>query len=339
MTWSVSERRLLQRPLRFAPLFQDRVWGGRRLASRFADAPPAARIAEAWLLSGHPKGLTPVAEGPLSGQRLPELMARFGPLLVGARNGQALAHGRFPLLIKLLDVDDWLSVQVHPTTGSRALAAEVYGKTELWVALWAAADAHLLLGLKDGCTRADLEQAGPSAALVERLQKRKVQPGQSFFVPSGTVHALGPGLTLLEVQECSDATYRLYDWDRPRAAARPLHWEQGLRALETPAPPANPAAGVPAAWNGIPGQTLADCPAFRAVRLALAPGSAYACQASGQTFDVLMGWTGAFGVTARGGAVSASNPDCLLIPAAMGSFTIRTDAGCEILAIRGPRSG
>ena len=338
MTWSVSERRLLQRPLRFAPLFQDRVWGGRRLAARFADAPPAARIAEAWLLSGHPKGLTPVAEGPLSGQRLPELMARFGPLLVGARNGQALAHGRFPLLIKLLDVDDWLSVQVHPTTGSRALAAEVYGKTELWVALWAAADAHLLLGLKDGCTRADLEQAGPSAALVERLQKRKVQPGQSFFVPSGTVHALGPGLTLLEVQECSDATYRLYDWDRPRAAARPLHWEQGLRALETAAPPANP-AGVPAAWNGISGQTLADCPAFRAVRLALAPGSAYACHASGQTFDVLMGWTGAFGVTARGGAVSASNPDCLLIPAAMGSFTIRTDAGCEILAIRGPRSG
>ena len=214
----------LDHPLCFVPHMRDAVWGGHRLAERLPWVPVGSRLAEAWLVSGHPAAETPVAHGPLAGWQLSRLIGEFGTDLVGTRHADTVAHGRFPILLKLLDVDEWLSVQVHPAQGDGR--RETFGKTEMWIILAAEPDAELILGLKPGTTLEDIQQAGPSRALTHWLQHHQVRAGDTFFVPAGQVHALGPGITVLEVQETSDTTWRMYDWDRPSRPEqpRPLHW-------------------------------------------------------------------------------------------------------------------
>lgn len=328
----------LVQPLRFAPLFRDAIWGGRRLASHFPALADGARMAEVWLLSGHPSGLTPVAEGPLQGATLPDLIAGYGTQLLGQGQAEVLRHGRFPLLFKLLDVAEWLSVQVHPATGDRSLQAEIYGKTEMWLALWAAAEARLILGLQEGCTREALERAGPTSALTTLLQQEPVCAGQAYFVPAGTVHALGPGMTMLEVQECSDTTYRLYDWDRPADPhrPRPLHWQQALQVLDARIGPPGAVQPVPVHWHGLPARQLASCPAFQTLHVALSPDGPGLCQSPAHTFAVLIGLDGTCRLEAPSWTQTLHRWDCILVPATLGSFTISTAADAEFLVVHIP---
>lgn len=221
-------------PLTFEPLFQERVWGGRRLEERFGrDLPAGAVIGESWELSDRPGAESVVDEGPLAGRTLGELWrgedrrALFGSRAVGAGE-------RFPLLVKLLDCEQTLSVQVHPPAD---VAAELGGepKTEMWVVLDAEPGAHVLLGLRRGVGREAFEAALRGGEDVTQLLHRvEVGVGDVVLLPSGRVHAIGGGLLLAEIQQNSDTTFRVYDYDRPGLDGRPraLHVAESLQAID-----------------------------------------------------------------------------------------------------------
>ncbi|MFC3862152.1 type I phosphomannose isomerase catalytic subunit [Deinococcus antarcticus] len=207
-------------PLRFTPAFKERVWGGKTLGQ-----PSTAPIGEAWILHED----QPVEGGPLAGVTLAELTRQYPRELLGAAwRQQHPQGGRFPLLVKLLDCQDWLSVQVHPNDeqARRMVGPGELGKTEAWHVLQADEGAELISGTREGTTQDELEKAILAGNVSDLTEKRQVKAGETLMVPAGTLHALGPGLLIYEVQQTSDTTYRVYDWDRPADAGRQLHLKQ-----------------------------------------------------------------------------------------------------------------
>lgn len=218
-------------PLTFHPTFKERVWGGRRLEALYGKALPAnAPIGESWEITDRPEGVSVVANGPLAGKDLRWLMENHERELLGKSPSQ---NGRFPLLIKLLDSQEKLSLQVHPPA---ALAAQLGGepKTEMWYIAEAKPGAELFVGLRAGCTRAEFEEKIQSGRVEECFHRIAVQAGDAMFLPSGRVHALGAGNVIFEVQQNSDTTYRVFDWNRVGLDGKPreLHVEQSLASID-----------------------------------------------------------------------------------------------------------
>ncbi len=335
---AITDQSPLTQPLRFTPRFQDRVWGGHRLAKHFPELPTDTRLAEVWLLSGHPQGLTAVATGPLAGQTLPDLIDRFGLDLLGTRHAPVLEHRCFPLLFKLLDVDDWLSVQVHPATGPVGSPHETFGKTEMWVMTEVTANAQLILGLREGCTREQLLAAGPSAHLVDLLHHETATPDQAYFVPSGVVHALGPGVSLIEIQETSDTTYRLYDWDRPQDTEQPrdLHWDEAMTHLDMASSVRGPHPIQAVTWQGQPSELLVTCPQFQTIRVRLAAGAVIQGSTSPASFEVFILVAGHCRIVAGNDVQQLRPMDCILLPAALGHYSLNTRLGAELLVVCTP---
>ena len=218
-------------PLTFHPLFKERVWGGRNLETLYRKSlPPGIPIGESWEISDRPGDESVIANGPLAGKNLRWLMEHHERDLLG---GAASQNGRFPLLIKILDAQDKLSLQVHPPPQK---AAELGGepKTEMWYIVRAAPAAELYVGLKRGVTRQDFErkiQMGDVAGCFHRVP---VKAGDAMFLPSGRVHAIGAGLVLFEIQQNSDTTYRVFDWNRVGLDGKPreLHIAQSLASID-----------------------------------------------------------------------------------------------------------
>lgn len=219
--------------LRFKEQYFERIWGGRRLGTLFGKPIPSDKpIGEAWLISDHPSAVSVVSEGPHAGKSLHDLIQQDAEALLGPRT-RLTPQGRFPLLLKLLDSTDVLSVQVHPDDATAAALGEPdCGKTEMWHILHAEPGAELFCGLREGTTPSQMRQAINGGDLEQYLKRFTVKPGDSVFVEAGTVHAIGKGIVLAEIQQNSDLTYRLYDWNRVDAHGkrRELHIEKGLRA-------------------------------------------------------------------------------------------------------------
>jgi mannose-6-phosphate isomerase len=198
-------------PLRFEPIYQYRLWGGRRLANLLsAPLPNDGPIGEAWILSDREDHASRVANGPLQGQTLHELMAQSqGPLM----GKLAQRFQRFPLLLKFLDAHEMLSVQVHPGySHAGAPAAGKTAKTEAWVVLEAGKDSRIDAGLRPGTTADILRRSITNETLADHLVSIAPKPGDGVFIPAGTVHSLGGDVVVFEIQQNSDVTYRLYDW-------------------------------------------------------------------------------------------------------------------------------
>jgi mannose-6-phosphate isomerase len=208
-------------PLLLKPEFKERIWGTRDLSPIYGEAPGTAPIGEVWLTGDECR----VANGPLASATLGELCRRFGRDLVGET---AREVDRFPLLIKFLFPREKLSVQVHPDDDTARQMGEPCGKTECWYVLKADPGAQVGLGLKPGTTRAQLAQAIREVRAEQLLNWIDIHAGEMIYVDAGTVHAIGPGSVLVETQQNSDTTYRLYDYGRPRE----LHVEQGLRVMK-----------------------------------------------------------------------------------------------------------
>ena len=228
-------------PLRFQPLFRNYLWGGSRLRSLLNKQTGPGIWAESWEVVDHANGQSVVLFGPLAGQSLTELIAVFGPKLVGEESFSRITGPsvpkqlrlRFPLLFKYLDANQDLSVQVHPDDAMAAtLGTPDLGKTEAWLVLHAEPGAKIFAGFKPGVSRPDFIDAIVSGCTAELLNVISAHAGQCIFIPAGTIHAIGAGLVVAEIQQASDTTFRVFDWNRKGAGGkpRPLHIDQALAA-------------------------------------------------------------------------------------------------------------
>jgi mannose-6-phosphate isomerase len=245
-------------PLVFEPYLRPQIWGSRRLGEMFGKALPASgTYGESWEISAHPHHVSRVAEGPLKGQLLTDLCARQSQEIFGKRTPPA----RFPWLIKLLDCHDLLSIQVHPNDelAARLLPGEA-GKTEAWIILATEPTGRIYAGLLPGTTRTKLERHLPLGTVDHCLHCFTPSPGDCVFLPAGTVHAVGGGVVMAEVQQTSDATFRLFDWHRlgSDGKPRPLHIQQALAAIDWNRGPVQPVRGTPTEF----GERLVQCPYF-----------------------------------------------------------------------------
>lgn len=218
-------------PFIFHPIFKERVWGGRALERLYRKPlPPRAPIGESWEISDRPGDVSVIANGPLAGKDLRWLMENHERELLGDAKP---ANGRFPLLIKILDAEEKLSLQVHPPA-HRAEELRGEPKTEAWYIADAAPGAELYVGLKRGVTRAEFEGKIRTGEVAECFHRVPVKAGDSMFLPSGRVHAIGAGLVIFEIQQNSDTTYRVFDWNRVGLDGKPrdLHVEHSLASID-----------------------------------------------------------------------------------------------------------
>lgn len=251
--------------LRFQPIYFDRVWGGRTLETALGRALPAGRpIGESWDIVDRPEACSKLRGGSLAGQTLRVALEKFPEQIMGP--GWPAAR-RFPLLIKWLDCRERLSLQVHPPA---EVAAELNGepKTENWYVAETAPGAHLIVGLRRGVTRTQFERALAEGTVEQCVHRFPVVAGDSMLVQSGRLHAIDAGCLILEIQQSSDTTYRVFDWGRAGLDGKPrtLHVAESLRSILWDDFEPAPQRGAPTAT------VIADCPQFRIRRVPLAQG-------------------------------------------------------------------
>ncbi|ACB74952.1 type I phosphomannose isomerase catalytic subunit [Opitutus terrae] len=261
--------------LRFEPIYQDRVWGGRVLESTFGRTLPAERpIGESWEIVDRPEAQSIVKFGTHKGSTLRQLIEARAADIMGPKWP---ADRRFPLLVKWLDCRERLSLQVHPPA---AAAAELGGepKTENWYIAHSSADAKLLVGLQRGVTREQFERAIADNTLEQCIHQFRVAAGDSILVHSGQVHAIDAGNLILEIQQNSDTTYRVYDWGRVGLDGKPrqLHIDQSLRSILWDDFEPAPVRGAPT--SGV----IASCAEFTIRRLVLGTGERFSVHAEEQ---------------------------------------------------------
>lgn len=316
-------------PLQFNPVFKDYPWGGRNLG-RFGRALPEGIVAESWDVAAHPNGSSLIRSGAFAGKSLVDAMNEWGLALVGDRSQKALDAGRFPLLIKLLDANTFLSVQVHPDDAYAFAHEGEQGKTEMWIVLEATPGAEILFGWKEAMTREKYAAAIAADQSEEPIQRLVVKPGDVLFVSPGTIHALGAGVIVAEIQQNSDTTYRIYDWGRPR----PLHIEKALDVFDYGK--VMPGATSPVKLlddAGMKVELLATCEYFQTERITMQDGGAFFGLAEGQSFELFGVLQGEARIEWEGEPVELKAVDWALIPADLGEFQVVADETCTLLRI------
>lgn len=329
-------------PLTFAPVFRDYIWGGRNLKTKLGRQIPPGTIAESWEISGHPSSPTQVDNGPLAGKTLIEVLDLLGADLVGSRSQVMLERGKFPLLIKLLDANKPLSVQVHPNDeyANRHENGEL-GKTEMWYILHAEPGAHLIYGLKPNVTPRFFRQKLEAGQLEECLHRLPVKAGDAVFIPSGSIHAIMDGIILAEIQQNSDTTYRVYDWNRVGADGkpRPLHVDKAMDVINFDQ--VEPGTFTPQPIeqkNGFIREYITRCPYFNVERITFKRGdTSFRGNCRGKTFEI-------WGVMSGRGQVIWSDNQRLdleaigfaLLPAALGNFEIKATSPATLLRAYAP---
>jgi mannose-6-phosphate isomerase len=324
-------------PLTFHPIFKDRVWGGRNLERLYQKSlPPAVPIGESWEITDRPEGVSVIAHGPLAGKDLRWLMEHHRQDLLGDAGD---CGGRFPLLIKLLDAQDTLSLQVHPPA---AVAAQLGGepKTEMWYIADAQPDASLFVGLKPGVTRADFERAIAAGTVAECVHRVPVKAGDAMFLPSGRLHAIGAGLVIFEIQQNSDTTYRVFDWNRVGLDGQPreLHVAQSLASIDfhdfeppliTSAYSRNPTVSV---------RYLVDHPLFTVNACKVKRGGRFYLRGSSPQIIALL--RGRLGLSYPGQQVRLTPGQFALLPACLDRTAVEAETQVEFLqAEPGPAAG
>lgn len=330
-------------PLAFEPKFQSYLWGGRNLETVLGRTIPQGVVAESWEISAHPAAPTAVSEGPLTGVSLPDLVVTYGSELVGRRGRWALERGQFPLLIKLLDAHQPLSVQVHPDDRYATEHEDgELGKTEMWYVLHAEPGAHIIAGIRKGVTKEAFRAAIEDGTLSECLHRVPVTSGDSILIRAGTVHAIMDGIVLAEVQQSSNTTYRVYDWNRagPDGVGRELHIHQALQVIDWQA--VEPGCWTPEdvpSGPGIGREVVAACDKFVVERITLSPGACWDGALDGETFE-------AWGVLSGSGQISAGRYSNVveavsfrLLPASLGPFEVRATEPFVALRIFLPEVG
>ena len=317
-------------PLTFAPLFKERVWGGRKLEQLYGKAlPPGSVVGESWEISDRPGDVSLVTNGPLAGKDLHWLLETYPHELFGS-SGNRLP--RFPLLIKLLDAQEKLSLQVHPP---RNRAAELGGepKTEMWYIAHAAPGAELFVGLKKGVSRDQFETSLERGSVEECFHRVTVRAGDAMFLPSGRVHAIGAGLVVFEIQQNSDTTYRVFDWNRVGLDGRPraLHVRESLASIDFSdfEPGLIHAQAVRRGAARV--QPLVDDPLFKTESVELASGLDWPLEP--RQMQILGVVSGNLLVLSAAGKVALGAGEFCLVPAEIKDASLRADSSVTVLRI------
>ncbi len=308
----------LSHPIAFEPVFQERVWGGRRLESLYGKQLPRGHvIGESWEIVDRPEAQSIVRSGPLKGHRLHELWGQYRKQIFGADVPDA---PRFPLLVKLLDAEATLSVQVHPPAEvANDLGGEA--KTEAWYITHAEPGARIFAGLRQGVTRGGFEHALHAGQTADELHSFDAHEGDCVFLPSGRIHAIGGGNVIVEVMQNSDTTYRVFDWNRAGLDGRPrkLHLEEAMRSIhfEDFSPGVVPRHG----------ETRVECRFFRIEELNLHSPRSALHSARFAIFTVLRGKVECDGTVFQPGdffLVPACFPQAMVIPVDGPADVLRT---------------
>lgn len=318
-------------PMFFEPVLKDYIWGGRNLEKLGRELPDTGKVAESWEISSHEDGMTVVKNGAYAGKSLPELLRLLGEDLVGTHNQWALERGKFPLLVKLIDAERRLSVQVHPDD-RYALKNEgnELGKTEMWVVLSAKPEAAIIYGFAEKTNPEEFRKAISEGVLGPYLNKVFIKAGDHVCVPSGTLHAIMEGALLAEIQQNSNTTYRVYDWNRlgDDGEPRALHIERALDVLDftqvrlTLDAPQNIQKG-----NGWTCERLCQNEYFTTDRYMMEKGARYSGVCDGSTLEI-------WGVLSGEAQIAGQQMRAVrfvLLPAAMGAFTIETQQDAVLL--------
>jgi len=322
-------------PILLRPSGKDYLWGGSRLNDDFEKAIPMTPLAETWECSTHPDGPSFAVGGAFDGQSLAEIL-RAHPEYLGRRHAGETA---MPILIKFIDAKKDLSVQVHPDDAyAKTHENGQLGKTEMWYVLDAARDSSLVYGLSRDTDGATLRQAIAGGTLEKYLQRVPIRRDDVFFIPAGTIHAIGAGALVAEIQENSNLTYRLYDYDRvdKNGKKRPLHIDKALEVanLRSSAAPRQPLR-VLRYRQGVASELLCRCKYFEVYRMIVnTERRQQVCyRADALAFRVLLCVSGCGTVSFDGGSIPFYRGDCLFLPA--DSETLTFHAQAQFLDVRG----
>ena len=318
-------------PLKFKPIFKDKIWGGRKIKEVLGmDYGPLPNCGEVWLLSGLWDEQSTIANGDFCGDEINDLVETFMGDLVGESVFDKYGE-QFPLLLKIIDANDWLSVQVHPDDALAEKRGIGNGKTEMWYVMQADEDAELVTGFNREMTRMDYVEALETNTLQDVLNHEQVETGDVFFIPAGRVHALGPGIMVAEIQQTSDTTYRIYDWDRIDVAGmrRELHVAQSVEAIDGTMPD-DYKIHVPNVMNRT--VQVIDTQYFVTNLLQL-QGEMEKDYSNLDSFVVLICTNGNFTLKWENGAIFVNQGECVLIPNVIKKVTIRAEQYCKLLEV------
>lgn len=297
-------------PMKLRPHFSPRPWGGTLLRDRLGmDVPGGGEpTGEAWTLSDHPNGRSVVASGPMEGRAFGDAVREYPREMLG----RDAAPGRYPLLVKIIDAAQDLSIQVHPDDAYAKQHGD-RGKTECWYVIACEPGTEIIYGLREGMGLAGLKDAAAHGTVAECVARYPVEPGQFLFVPPGTVHAILGGTMICEIQQSSDTTYRLWDWGR--RPARPLHFEECWETIDFGAPSVPPTRTPPLGDAG-EATLLTDNAFFRVWLLDVAESSEGEIPAGvGITGLIVSCVAGAGEVWSGDGSVDLAVGECVFVPA------------------------
>jgi mannose-6-phosphate isomerase len=323
-------------PLKFRPIYKEKIWGGDRLREILGrDIPRGKKIGESWEIADHGADVSIVSEGHLAGSSLRDIMTEHPRELLGEEISKR-GLDRFPLLLKLIDASDKLSVQVHPPD---AYAAEKEkgerGKTEMWYVMYAREGAELICGLKKNVSKVEFENCLYDGELERCLVSEKVSRGDVIFIPSGRVHAICAGNLILEIQENSDVTYRVYDWNRLGADGkpRPLHVEKALDVINFQD---TSRAAVEKHWEERDGYSmtgLIECDFFSTEQVKIDREWVSVCD--GRRFRIISVVDGSAGLYYgdKRELIRVVKGDNILLPAAVGEYRLTAEGNsCNLLS-------
>ena len=318
-------------PLKFKPIFKDKIWGGRKIKEQLGlDFGSLPNCGEVWLLSGLWDEQSEVANGDFEGDEINDLVETFMSDLVGESVFDKYGE-QFPLLLKIIDANDWLSVQVHPDDELAEKRGIGNGKTEMWYVMHADKDAELVMGFNREMTRMDYVKVMKNNTLRDVLNYEKVEAGDVFFIPAGRVHALGPDIMVAEIQQTSDMTYRIYDWDRINEAgmSRELHIPQSVEAIDFAIPDQYKIEVQDVMNKTVP---VVDCQYFVTNLLQL-QGEMEKDYSNLDSFVILLCTEGNFSLVWENGAVFVKQGECVLIPNIVKKVSIRAERYCKLLEV------
>ncbi len=318
-------------PLKFKPVFKDKIWGGQKIKTNLGlDFSPLPNCGEAWSLSGVPGCQTVIANGFLEGNELNEILEIYMDDLVGEKVYDRYGN-EFPILVKFIDANDWLSIQVHPDDALAARRNIGSGKTEMWYVLAADPGAELISGFNRKMNASAYLEVLNQNRLKEVLNIEKVQTGDVFFIPAGRIHALGPGILLAEIQQTSDTTYRIYDWDRVdnTGKSRELHTDLAVDAIDF-----NPVDSYRTNYRNAVNKpaTLVDCPFFT-TNLIEIDRETVKDYCALDSFVIYICVEGNAEIMTGGANVSLHCGEAMLLPAVMEQVTLIPSARSKILEV------